>query len=312
MNPDVEPKGDMSADEKDVSQQDSNIDEEQYFAAFSHPIRRKIILLCGQQEKIGFSDIKRETKASTGSIYHHLEAMAECLTQNSEKKYILTSFGYKVFEFLTQSHPNASDTPETTVILRIRNIIRKSINFFPIPQKQAHFMQNRKYTWLISHIIIFMLAGISAIFNLQAYLFFYSSGTPIWDSWFVYTWVSRTFTFFSVFIGYYLIFFILEGIFRFIYSIPNHEWRLWRKMGFVYLPITIYALILGFFKILPFNSLILNGILRITSIFFQIWALFILAEIVSNEKQVEFEQALIIALFVQYGTLILILLANIA
>lgn len=302
-------------DTKDVlesSGTQSEVDKEQYFAAFGHPIRRRIILLCGERQRIGFSDIKRETQASTGSIYHHLEAMAECLTQNDQKKYELTSFGQKVFHFLNQPDDSMVKKQESPLIERIRSIIRKSLVIFPFPHKEEHFMGNRKYTWLLSHVILVILAMLSAIFNLQAYLFYYASGTPIWDSWFTSIWISRIFTFLSVFVGYYFIVFILEGIFHFLYAQTNHPWQLWRKLGFVYLPLIIYAFILGLFKLIAFDSILFGGILKIMAIFFQIWALFLLAEIVSNEKKIEFEQALIIALFVQYGTLIILLLANIS
>ena len=184
------------------------IDEEQYYAAFSHPLRRQIILLLGKSKHTGFSEIKKTLKISTGAIYHHIESMGECITQDSKKKYNLTNLGNKVFHFINQSEikDNSGIKSEKEITtqtdqnfeVKMRRILQKSLIIFLYPYFSKKFSNIKKYNFFYSHIIIISLALLCGIFNLQTFLFYFSTNNPIWNEWFSQLIFSQILTFISV------------------------------------------------------------------------------------------------------------------
>ena len=65
------------------------------FNLISHPIRIKIIELLATNGSMGFSELKKELRISTGSIYHHLSVLSDFIIQDEKKKYKLNQEGYR-------------------------------------------------------------------------------------------------------------------------------------------------------------------------------------------------------------------------
>ena len=68
-------------------------DLQQIFVALGHPIRIKIIEMISQAEFAGFTRLKTGLNLSVGSLYYHLEVLGNLITQNSQRKYILSNVG---------------------------------------------------------------------------------------------------------------------------------------------------------------------------------------------------------------------------
>ncbi len=303
------PSPSPSPSQPDLSASPS-FDENEFFAAFSHPIRRKIIYSLGIQANQGFSEIQKFTQVSTGAIYHHFDAMSECITQNSNKKYSLTPLGIKVFHFLQQSQQFDPTAENDSTSIDFRAKIRASLKVFLWRPIIESLDSNPPKFWILSQGIILLLGVFAALFDFQVFLFFYSFDTPFWVQWILNPWLSRFLSFISVFIGFYTSFLVIELICRWIFNRSDNGVKLWSKLGIAYLPFVIYLLFLGIMKVLGWDqSLFWNGF-KFLSIAFQVWALLLLAEILTVEKGIKYEQSLILALILQYGTLILILLSN--
>lgn len=70
------------------------------YSALSHPLRKKIVELLGEKQLAGFKDFKDTFKVSVGTLYYHLDMLDDLITQNKEKKYVLTDKGKSALRFL--------------------------------------------------------------------------------------------------------------------------------------------------------------------------------------------------------------------
>ncbi|MFW9946978.1 MAG: winged helix-turn-helix domain-containing protein, partial [Candidatus Odinarchaeota archaeon] len=71
--------------------------ESNFYYALGHDLRRKIIKIIGDNEFSSFTTLKKELKVSTGTIYHHLDALSQLIEQRKDKKYYLTELGQHAY-----------------------------------------------------------------------------------------------------------------------------------------------------------------------------------------------------------------------
>jgi hypothetical protein len=111
--------------------------------------RTRIKILRAIAEKRGaarFSDIRNSTGLSTGSIYYHLERMAEFVGKNS-KEYTLTAQGYQFLQEIDHNYiihrPAQMSVPQ--------NVMED-----PIPSRECLRRQSwKEYVWIIPYAGIF-------------------------------------------------------------------------------------------------------------------------------------------------------------
>lgn len=71
------------------------------YKALSHPGRTRIIEVIGKKGKSGFKELHENLKVSVGTLYYHIDMLDNLITQDSQRKYILTEkgkFAYKLIE----------------------------------------------------------------------------------------------------------------------------------------------------------------------------------------------------------------------
>ncbi len=59
--------------------------------------RQKLLELIASKGPITIKELKQETGMSTGSLYHHLSKLSEYLTQDEQKRYLLSEKGHEFF-----------------------------------------------------------------------------------------------------------------------------------------------------------------------------------------------------------------------
>ncbi|RLE94717.1 MAG: hypothetical protein DRN04_02275 [Thermoprotei archaeon] len=64
----------------------------------SNPLRRQIVEVLGREGAKTFTELKRQLKVSTGTLYYHLENLRGVIEQTEDKKYRLTEDGLKLFK----------------------------------------------------------------------------------------------------------------------------------------------------------------------------------------------------------------------
>ncbi|MCP8320910.1 MAG: ArsR family transcriptional regulator, partial [archaeon] len=62
------------------------------------PARVRILEILGGKGSASFTEIKRETGLSTGSIYYHLYYLKDYVTRDTDRRYALTEKGRRLLE----------------------------------------------------------------------------------------------------------------------------------------------------------------------------------------------------------------------
>jgi DNA-binding HxlR family transcriptional regulator len=73
------------------------------YSALGNAYRRKIVEILRDNGKAGFKELHAALKISVGALYHHLEMLEGIVTQDSEKKYVLTDLGRSAITILGAS-----------------------------------------------------------------------------------------------------------------------------------------------------------------------------------------------------------------
>jgi DNA-binding transcriptional ArsR family regulator len=65
------------------------IDIFRIYKLLDHPIRKEIIELLGEQEKLGFKELKEKLQINVGALYYHFDALSDLIAQDDNRKYML-------------------------------------------------------------------------------------------------------------------------------------------------------------------------------------------------------------------------------
>lgn len=289
----------------------SNVDldqEDKFFIALSHEIRRKIIKFIGLHAPTGFTELKKEIQSSTGTIYHHLDVIAEFIYQDEKKKYHLTPIGERAFNFLNlnlQQNRSQNLNEKEKGIPSQNNII----NFLLCKVIYRFAGRSELNGYIISGIILTSIAILCSTFKIDLFLFFYlpsESNVSSGDSTFIFL---RIYSFLSVFLGFILVFILSEFLCRLFFN-KRENWKgLLSLIGIPYLPLLLnlilYAIFISVFEVS--NSIFIQLIMFV----FQIWSMILLAQSISTAKFLKYERGLMISVFIDYGTFIFLLIVRI-
>ncbi len=77
---------------------------DQVFHLLRSPVRTGIIRILGERDLLSFTELRRTfPEISVGTLYYHLDLLAQIVAQNSDKKYILTEEGRRVYAEILRS-----------------------------------------------------------------------------------------------------------------------------------------------------------------------------------------------------------------
>jgi hypothetical protein len=154
-------------------------------------------------------------------------------------------------------------------------------------------------------IILLLNAVLCGLFQIQVYLFFYLPFPNLNQIPFVSSFFQLFFTFL---LGSVLVFFIAEILTRLLFDIKENWKGFLSLFGITYIPMILYLLFYIPLSFIPtFTESLWNNILMIA---FQVWAMFLLSYAISLTKFIKFERGLIIAIFIDYGTFMYLLIAR--
>lgn len=92
--------------------EEDNLDK--VILALSYGKRRALIMKLGESGPMSIKDLRRELGLSTGSLYHNLLALGELVEQTSNRKYVLSEQGKRIYMTLKSGllpPPTASEMP---------------------------------------------------------------------------------------------------------------------------------------------------------------------------------------------------------
>jgi len=166
-----------------------------------------------------------------------------------------------------------------------------------------YYSTEKKKSIIISGVILLIIGILSGINNLQIYLFFIRDD-QVGEQLFYYFLID----FITIFISYFILICTTEILSYFIFNNHNNWEKYLNTLSIPYIPILIY---LGIFTILNLIFPTIDPLFfDILLLLFQVWSMILLAKVISIVKLVKFERGLLLAILIDYGTFMIMLIVN--
>jgi hypothetical protein len=104
-------------------------DADRAIKILNHPVRIKIIELLATKGAMSWKELSKEVGTSTGALYHHIDMLERIVDRDSSKRYVLTSFGLKVYDYM-RAHTSTRDTAALGKLVRQRSTVSGLSGFF--------------------------------------------------------------------------------------------------------------------------------------------------------------------------------------
>lgn len=85
------------------------------YKALGHPHRKKIIEIIGEKGRSGFKELHENLNISVGALYYHIDMLNHLITQDDQRKYILTERGKLAYKLLKTEEEQLSSLSLTEV-----------------------------------------------------------------------------------------------------------------------------------------------------------------------------------------------------
>jgi hypothetical protein len=106
----------------------------------SKPKRMAVVRLIGEKGEVSFKELKARLDMGVGTLYYHLDAVRDLVTQNETKQYVLTESGKKAYESIKGIEVNSAKFAPRKLPSSIFEILRQIFLFESqleiIPQDQ--------------------------------------------------------------------------------------------------------------------------------------------------------------------------------
>jgi len=248
-------------------------DLSRYYTLLRDPARRKIIEILGNQEKIGFKELREALGLGVGTVYYHLDMLSDFITQDKQRKYRLNDRGRTLYRILKEG--NVPATLEIGEAFSHR--LGKWLFLSPV------FAKTVKPLRLLPVSITILLLGAfgTSNANLDSALFFYFPYS-------IYTSARIMASFFFNWIGLFL---FAELLIYVLYKRLGNDLQLFTCIGLAALPLAIFPYIYLFT-----SEIVAQYILFIM----QIWSLLLLSAAFCFGKGIRLDKAIVVSLTAIY------------
>lgn len=265
--------------------------EDKFYSALGHDLRRKIITVIGNNKNSSFTKLKKSLDVSTGTIYHHLDALSELIEQRNDKKYFLTELGQLAFNYLEDNKTliNPSERVGGYMFSKYLDPVLKPSN------------KKENLCSIVLSIVCLTVGFIFAEFNQVFSILLFFIGAQE---------VNLVLLFgISFIVNFMILGLVVEGLLRVLFNKENEGdlLRFLRTFSLVFFPLTLYLVIHYIFKVIGFiNISIVFFIDRIFLIIFQGLSVWILSYNLTINKDLKMENGLILSLLLHLSSFIII------
>ena len=248
-------------------------EQSRYYTLLRDSTRRKIIEILGEQEKIGFKELKQILGLGVGTVYYHLDMLSDYLAQDKQRKYKLNDRGQLLYKSLKEGRiPSALQMSET-----FGHRLVKWLFLAPVFAKTVQPLK------LLPLALIILIAGalVSALTASQSLLLFYS---PFTDYQFETTALLYLFNWISLF-------FFSDFIMHLFFRRAGGDLQLSVCLGIASFPMSLF----------PFIYMFLSyEIARYFLFVLIIWSVMLLSSAYSFSKGLRLDKSIVMSLFVLY------------
>lgn len=268
------------------------------YKALGHPHRKKIIEIIGEKGTSSFKELHENLNISVGALYYHIDMLNHLVTQDGQRRYVLTELGELAYKLLKTEEENFS-----SFLFESGKPYNAPARFFAalqqtfIPSRFFHRMSTQPIQCIpLTAVIIAFGAFITAQANLEFVLLFpnsLSAAPPIsMAASFVVSWL--------------VIFLLCNLIVTTLFGRKGGNLTLLGESAFSFLPLVLFSLIWYASRILKFTLTTLQASLLLLP--FQIWTVGMMSTAVSLSKGLRIDKAALICFIVIYINLTYIVL----
>jgi len=266
-------------------------DPSRYHALLKDETRRRIVEMLGEQEKVGFKELRDNLKVGVGTLYYHLDILADFITQDKNRKYALNERGRLLYQTIKEgTMPAALKLDRTYQIGMLRWLFLS-----PIMSRMSSYTK-----WLPVSALIFVFGAVGVgLARLDPILLFYAPTTRSFEltaASFLFYWIGA--------------FFLVDLLAYLIYRRIGEDIHLFVCMGIAAIPLAAYPY-LHMILYLAVPPTVVTYVLRGVLLVLQVWSLILLTSAFSYGKGLRLERAVILSLSLLYANIaLLIVLGN--
>ncbi len=261
------------------------------YGIVSHPLRRQIVELLGDEGPLGFTQIKNRLKARVGTLYYHFDMLAGLVTQNPDKQYMLTEAGREAYRKLRSPEYVQSTGILADSISTVQPGLEKSLRFL-LPASLLSSIQSLSSAAVAAAVLVLGLGAFSAFqVGLETVVFFLNptSQSPVLLG-------------VAFLVNWLAIYAVADGIATFVFRRKGEHVVLLLGTAYALIPMLVF---MGWWYIastftIQTPDLTTIVISRIVLIVVQAWSLVLLARIVSVLKGLRLDKAAVISLALAY------------
>lgn len=244
-----------------------------YYTLLRDPARRKIIEILGNQEKIGFKELKEILGLGVGTVYYHLDMLSDFIQQDKQRKYRLNDRGRMLYKVLKEG--NVPPTLEISEAFSHR--LGKWLFLSPVFAKTV-----RPLRFLPVAAAILLIGAFGAAYaKLDSALFFY----------FPYSAYNPT-TIIALFLFNWIgLFLFAEFLIYLLYRRVGNDLQLFTCLGIAAFPVAVF----------PYAYLSVSDVISQYILFtLQIWSLLLTSAAFCFGKGIRLDKAIVISLTAMY------------
>jgi hypothetical protein len=248
-------------------------EQSRYHTLLRAPVRRKMIELLGEQEKIGFKELRQALGLGVGTVYYHLDMLSDFITQDKRRKYALNDRGRLLFKSLKEG-----SAPQT---LQIREAFSHRISRWlflsPLFAKTAQPLVILPFSVLV----LFFGAVGSALVYVEPLLLFYlpfaSFRFETLALLYLFNWIG--------------LFLFSDVVIYLFYRRSGGELQLFTCLGIASFPMALFPYLLVFLS---------YDVARYLLLAFQVWSLLLLSAAYSFGKGLRLDKSIVVSLMVLF------------
>lgn len=243
-----------------------------YYTLLRNPYRRRIVEILGKDGRVSFKDLKEKLDLSVGAIYYHLDMLTDFVTQDEDRKYLLSDRGLLLHKLLGEQRLPATDD----VKMRFGDYLGRWVFLAPIFLKT---MYSRKLS-PIRFSIVFAGALGAGLAKVEPLLFFFNPSTLSFE------------VIFTLFLLDWISIFGLAELFAYLfYRRLGGELDLLAGVGISMLPLSLFPY---FYMAVPLS------VARVALLILQVWCLLLLTSALSFGKGLRFDRSIAVSLTILY------------
>lgn len=253
-------------------------------AILKKPNRTQIVVKIGARGGASFKELKSDLGIGVGTLYYHLDGLAQYVTQNGSRQYVLTDLGKQAYEYLKTAKPAA---PVRKRPVRLLNALREALFFESYVERNG--TEATSNIGLMVGVVIFACLLASA-FKLEPTILILRLGV-----------VTSTGALVGALLSWSAVLLAVFVVVDILFKAGVGPLSLATSVSFSFVPMLLLMAVTGFRKVFALGSL--DGLYSaqvypLIAVGFGIWAAYILTISLRSAARFSIERSLVVTLTV--------------